>query len=182
MAFRVEPTAQAHQDLDGILEWLLEQGAGEAGLRWIFKLEDAIASLPTFRTVARRHRRTRTFLLKCANCFTAANPSLPGAVHHPRRHRCYSSHPSRPPPASRGAALTRETFLFPAKPSTDAPSTNWPLSQFGRAGGSIIERRNHRNRTRGIERDHVRYIDRLRCGSNHEAILYQHRSVGRSGR
>ena len=45
MAFRVEPTAQTQQDLDDILEWLLEQGAGEAGLRWFFKLEEAIASL-----------------------------------------------------------------------------------------------------------------------------------------
>jgi plasmid stabilization system protein ParE len=45
MAFRVEPTAQTQHDLDGILEWLLEQGAGEAGLRWFFKLEEAIASL-----------------------------------------------------------------------------------------------------------------------------------------
>ena len=48
MAFRVEPTAQAQGDLHGILEWLLEQGAGEAGLRWFFKLEDAIASLADF--------------------------------------------------------------------------------------------------------------------------------------
>ena len=45
MAFRVEPTAQAKQDLYGILEWLLAQGAGEAGLRWFFRLEGAIASL-----------------------------------------------------------------------------------------------------------------------------------------
>jgi plasmid stabilization system protein ParE len=45
MAFRVEPTAQAQQDLEDILEWLLEQGAGETGLRWFFKLEEAIASL-----------------------------------------------------------------------------------------------------------------------------------------
>jgi plasmid stabilization system protein ParE len=48
MAFRVEPTAQAQRDLDSILEWLLEQGADEAGLRWFFKLEDAIASLADF--------------------------------------------------------------------------------------------------------------------------------------
>ena len=45
MAFRVEPTAQAKHDSNGILEWLLERGAGEAGLRWFFKLEEAIASL-----------------------------------------------------------------------------------------------------------------------------------------
>lgn len=45
MAFRVEPSAQAQQDLNDILEWLVEQGAGEAALRWFFKLEEAIASL-----------------------------------------------------------------------------------------------------------------------------------------
>jgi plasmid stabilization system protein ParE len=45
MAFRVEPTAQAKQDLVGILEWLLAQGADEPALRWFFKLEEAIASL-----------------------------------------------------------------------------------------------------------------------------------------
>lgn len=45
MAFRVEPSAQAQLDLNDILEWLLEQGAGETGLRWFFRLEEAIASL-----------------------------------------------------------------------------------------------------------------------------------------
>ena len=45
MSFRVELTAQAKQDLNAILEWLREQGAGDAGLRWLFKLELAIASL-----------------------------------------------------------------------------------------------------------------------------------------
>jgi hypothetical protein len=34
MAFRVEQTEQADLDLDGILEWLLAQQAGETGLRW----------------------------------------------------------------------------------------------------------------------------------------------------
>jgi plasmid stabilization system protein ParE len=48
MAFRVEPTARARQDLDDILGWLLAQGAGETGLRWFFKLEEAIASLAEF--------------------------------------------------------------------------------------------------------------------------------------
>jgi plasmid stabilization system protein ParE len=45
MTFRVEPTFQAKQDLFDILEWLLEEGAGDTGLRWFFKLEAAIASL-----------------------------------------------------------------------------------------------------------------------------------------
>ena len=48
MAFRVETTAQAAQDLEGILEWLREQGAGDAGLRWFLKLKEAISSLSAF--------------------------------------------------------------------------------------------------------------------------------------
>lgn len=48
MASRVEPTYRAQRDLEDILEWLLEQGAGEAGLRWFFRLEEAIESLSEF--------------------------------------------------------------------------------------------------------------------------------------
>ncbi len=73
MAFRVEPTAQAQRDLDRILEWLLEQGAGEAGLRWFFKLEDAIASLADFPYRHRLPRRARNSLSKCASSCTDAD-------------------------------------------------------------------------------------------------------------
>jgi plasmid stabilization system protein ParE len=45
MDFRVELTEQASRDLDGIFEWLLEQQAGEAGLRWFLQLEVACGSL-----------------------------------------------------------------------------------------------------------------------------------------
>ena len=45
MAFRVEPTARAKRDLDAILGRLLTHEAGEAGLRWFRKLEQAIVSL-----------------------------------------------------------------------------------------------------------------------------------------
>jgi plasmid stabilization system protein ParE len=45
MAFRVEVTPHAKQDANAILKWLLAQHAGEAGLRWFRKLEEAIASL-----------------------------------------------------------------------------------------------------------------------------------------
>ncbi|MEO7142411.1 MAG: type II toxin-antitoxin system RelE/ParE family toxin [Bryobacteraceae bacterium] len=45
MAFRVEITPRAEQDANAILEWLLPQQAGEAGLRWFLKLKEAIASL-----------------------------------------------------------------------------------------------------------------------------------------
>jgi|SRR5579863_2633302 plasmid stabilization system protein ParE len=48
MAFRVETSAQAESDADAILEWLLSQHAGQAGIRWVLALEEAIASLAIF--------------------------------------------------------------------------------------------------------------------------------------
>jgi plasmid stabilization system protein ParE len=46
MAFRVEITENAERRRPGgILEWLISQQAGEAGLRWFQGLEKAIASL-----------------------------------------------------------------------------------------------------------------------------------------
>jgi plasmid stabilization system protein ParE len=45
MAFRVEVSPQAEQDAEAILEWLIAEGAGDAGLRWFARLKDAIASL-----------------------------------------------------------------------------------------------------------------------------------------
>jgi plasmid stabilization system protein ParE len=45
MAFRVEQTARADRDLDDILTWLLAEGAGETGLRWVAGMKKAIGSL-----------------------------------------------------------------------------------------------------------------------------------------
>ncbi len=45
MAFRVEYTLRAEADLIEILDWLIAEHAGEAGLRWFEKLEEAIVSL-----------------------------------------------------------------------------------------------------------------------------------------
>jgi plasmid stabilization system protein ParE len=45
MAFRVKQSPRADYDLDGILEWLLSQQAGDTGLRWFQKLQEAVASL-----------------------------------------------------------------------------------------------------------------------------------------
>ena len=45
MAFRVEYTAEPEVDLGGILDWLISQDAGQAGLQWFEALEDAVASL-----------------------------------------------------------------------------------------------------------------------------------------
>ncbi len=47
MVSRVETTAEAELDSISILEWLLTQQVGGAGLRWFLALEDAIASLAT---------------------------------------------------------------------------------------------------------------------------------------
>jgi plasmid stabilization system protein ParE len=45
MAFRVEVTAKAKHDANAILEWLLGQEAGEAGMRWFERLQEALGSL-----------------------------------------------------------------------------------------------------------------------------------------
>jgi plasmid stabilization system protein ParE len=45
MVFRVSVSPQARNDASGILEWLLEQHAGDVGLRWFFKLTEAVRSL-----------------------------------------------------------------------------------------------------------------------------------------
>ncbi len=45
MAFRVRTTTKAKRDLDGILDRLLSQEAGETGLRWFQGLHQAVATL-----------------------------------------------------------------------------------------------------------------------------------------
>ena len=48
MAFRVEISAQAERDAEAILEWLLSQHTGQAGVDWFLALDDAFASLAAF--------------------------------------------------------------------------------------------------------------------------------------
>jgi plasmid stabilization system protein ParE len=48
MAFRVEISAQAERDADAILEWLLSQHTGQAGVDWFLALDDVFASLAEF--------------------------------------------------------------------------------------------------------------------------------------
>lgn len=45
MAFRVETTEQAERDIFDILDRLISEEAGKAGLQWFEGLEHAIASL-----------------------------------------------------------------------------------------------------------------------------------------
>ena len=48
MAFRVEISRQAEHDAESILEWLLSQHGGQAGIDWFVRLDDAFASLAQF--------------------------------------------------------------------------------------------------------------------------------------
>jgi plasmid stabilization system protein ParE len=48
MAFRVEISLQAERDAEAILDWLLSQQSGEAGIEWFLALDDAFASLGQF--------------------------------------------------------------------------------------------------------------------------------------
>jgi plasmid stabilization system protein ParE len=45
MAFRVEYSVRAKLDLGAILEWLLAQEAGDQGLQWFQKLQEAVYTL-----------------------------------------------------------------------------------------------------------------------------------------
>jgi len=48
MTFHVETTAEAEQDGEAILDWLLSEHAGDTGLRWFLAMQEAIASLAEF--------------------------------------------------------------------------------------------------------------------------------------
>jgi plasmid stabilization system protein ParE len=48
MIFRVETSAAAECDAEAILEWLMSQGAGHAGIEWFLELERAVESLALF--------------------------------------------------------------------------------------------------------------------------------------
>lgn len=48
MAFHVEISAQAERDAEAILDWLLTQHPGQAGIDWFLALDDAFASLAEF--------------------------------------------------------------------------------------------------------------------------------------
>jgi plasmid stabilization system protein ParE len=45
MTFRVDISADAEQEAESILNWLLAEHAGDTGLRWFLYLYDAIDSL-----------------------------------------------------------------------------------------------------------------------------------------
>jgi plasmid stabilization system protein ParE len=77
MAFRVDLTAQAELDLDQILEWLLAQQGGDAGLRWFRRLREALASLSEFPHRCPLAPEMRRFPLRCASsCMGGSHISI----------------------------------------------------------------------------------------------------------
>ena len=61
MAFEVRSTPKAEQDLVAILDWLITEQAGEAGLRWFLELEAAVASLASLPRRCRLAAESRFF-------------------------------------------------------------------------------------------------------------------------
>jgi plasmid stabilization system protein ParE len=48
MAYHVEITLHAEQDAEAILDWLLLQQSGKAGIEWFLAVDEAFASLVKF--------------------------------------------------------------------------------------------------------------------------------------
>src|SRR5260370_35172371 len=72
MIFRVETTPAAEGDAQAILEWLLDQQAGETGLRWFLNLEQAIQALSNFPERCTLARETSDFRSRSGSFFMAA--------------------------------------------------------------------------------------------------------------
>ena len=96
MAFRVEISAQAERDADAILEWLLSQHTGQAGIDWFLALDDAFASLAEFpeRCPIAPENARFNFEVPSAPLRTETS-SLSHTVHHRSRHRTCPAYPAR---------------------------------------------------------------------------------------
>ena len=79
MAFRVEITRTAMNDANEILEWLLFEHAGEAGLRWFRRLEQAIASLSSFPARCNLAPENTSTLANCGNSYMATSRTFTGS-------------------------------------------------------------------------------------------------------
>jgi hypothetical protein len=78
MAFRVETTETAEQNILGILDCLIEEQAGQAALRWFEGLETAIASLRKCRCVVPPRPRAKSFRLNSASFSMAGRRTSTG--------------------------------------------------------------------------------------------------------
>ena len=76
MAFRVSISREAEHDGVGILEWLVSQHAGEAGLRWLEGLEAAIASLAEMPERCPVAPENKEFSFEVRNLFYGLKPHI----------------------------------------------------------------------------------------------------------
>src|SRR6266550_3708469 len=96
MTFRVEISAQAERDAEPILEWLLAEHTGQAGIDWFLSLDNAFASLAEFpeRCPIAPENARFNFEVPSAPLRTETS-SLSHTVHHRSRHRTCPAYPTR---------------------------------------------------------------------------------------
>jgi plasmid stabilization system protein ParE len=70
---RVEISLQAERDAESILEWLLSEKTGQAGIDWFLGLDDAFASLSEVPERCPLAPEASAFPLGYANSFTAGS-------------------------------------------------------------------------------------------------------------
>src|SRR5437667_12835621 len=96
MTFRVEVTAQAEHDSDLILDWLLSHHAGNAGVRWIDALHDAIKSLGEFPKRCALAPESKIFPIRdTATSLWSQVACVSHPFHDCRRHSLHLAHPPR---------------------------------------------------------------------------------------
>ncbi len=76
MTFRVEVTAQAENDSDAILEWLISQYAGDTGRRWCEALDNAITTLTEFPRRCALAPENRAFSFEVRQLLYGHNPHI----------------------------------------------------------------------------------------------------------
>src|SRR6266568_7011936 len=102
MAFRAEISTQAERDADAILEWLLSQHTGQAGIDWFLALDDAFASLAEFPERCPIAPENARFNFEVRQLlYGGETSSLSHTVHHRSRHRTCPAYPPRSTKTSR---------------------------------------------------------------------------------
>src|SRR5260370_8905752 len=91
MIFRVETTPSAEREAQAILKWLLDQQAGERGLRWFLNLEQAIQSLSHFPEHVAWLGKTSDFRSRSGSFFMVAVRTSTESCSRSSRTRCTSS-------------------------------------------------------------------------------------------
>ena len=116
MAFEVRTTPDSEQDAAEILDWLMLHHAGETGLRWFLRMDEAIASLLSCRHGASSLLRTNLPLPGKRTFLRPQTPRLPDTLHHRGRRGLHTSHT----PRTQDGPLTkvrRQKFVSSSSPT-----------------------------------------------------------------